>query len=161
MGPMRNPISIWGAFTGFFSFIGNPQNHCGTMVHVAGTNGKGSVCAMIANILVKAGYTTGLYTSPHLVSFRERIRVNGENDFRTGGGGGCEPHKKLCGGRPCPFFDVWDWSCNGLFCQLHGGCLSTGGWHGGPARHDQCYYSRSQRYHPGPLLIMWGNWVKI
>ena len=48
------------------------------VVHVAGTNGKGSVCAMVDAICRAAGYRTGLFTSPHLVSFRERIRVNGE-----------------------------------------------------------------------------------
>ncbi len=47
-------------------------------VHVAGTNGKGSTSHMIAAVLQSAGYKTGLYTSPHLVDFRERIRVNGE-----------------------------------------------------------------------------------
>src|SRR6185312_14344178 len=48
------------------------------VIHVAGTNGKGSVCAMIDAIARAHGDRTGLYTSPHLVSFRERIRVNGE-----------------------------------------------------------------------------------
>ena len=48
------------------------------VIHVAGTNGKGSVCAMIDSILHAQGYCTGLFTSPHLVTFRERIRVNGE-----------------------------------------------------------------------------------
>ena len=48
------------------------------IVHVAGTNGKGSVCAMIDSICRAAGYRTGLFTSPHLVTYRERIRVNGE-----------------------------------------------------------------------------------
>jgi dihydrofolate synthase / folylpolyglutamate synthase len=48
------------------------------VIHVAGTNGKGSVCAMIEAIARTAGYRTGLFTSPHLVSFRERVRVNGE-----------------------------------------------------------------------------------
>lgn len=48
------------------------------ILHVAGTNGKGSVCAMIDAISRAQGYRTGLFTSPHLVSFRERIRVNGE-----------------------------------------------------------------------------------
>ena len=48
------------------------------VVHVAGTNGKGSVCAMIDSILRAQGYRSGLFTSPHLVTFRERIRVNGE-----------------------------------------------------------------------------------
>lgn len=47
-------------------------------IHVAGTNGKGSVCAFIDSVLRAAGKRTGLYTSPHLVSFRERIRINGE-----------------------------------------------------------------------------------
>jgi len=47
-------------------------------IHVAGTNGKGSVSHMMASVLQEAGYKTGLYTSPHLKDFRERIRVNGE-----------------------------------------------------------------------------------
>jgi dihydrofolate synthase / folylpolyglutamate synthase len=49
-----------------------------TVIHVAGTNGKGSVCALIDAVCRAAGYRVGLFTSPHLVTFRERIRVNGE-----------------------------------------------------------------------------------
>lgn len=49
-----------------------------TVVHVAGTNGKGSTCAMIEALARAKGYKTGLFTSPHLVEFAERIRVNGE-----------------------------------------------------------------------------------
>jgi dihydrofolate synthase/folylpolyglutamate synthase len=56
--------------------LDNPQNTFKT-IHVAGTNGKGSVSHMLASILQKAGYKTGLYTSPHLKDFRERIRING------------------------------------------------------------------------------------
>jgi dihydrofolate synthase / folylpolyglutamate synthase len=48
------------------------------VIHVAGTNGKGSVCAMVEAICRAQGYRTGLFTSPHLVTFRERVRVNGE-----------------------------------------------------------------------------------
>jgi dihydrofolate synthase/folylpolyglutamate synthase len=48
------------------------------VIHVAGTNGKGSVCAMIDSIARAQGCRSGLFTSPHLISFRERIRVNGE-----------------------------------------------------------------------------------
>jgi dihydrofolate synthase / folylpolyglutamate synthase len=48
------------------------------VIHVAGTNGKGSVCAMIDSILRAQGYRTGLFTSPHLITFRERIRLSGE-----------------------------------------------------------------------------------
>ncbi|MBS1608258.1 MAG: bifunctional folylpolyglutamate synthase/dihydrofolate synthase, partial [Bacteroidetes bacterium] len=58
-------------------FLNNPQKKFKT-VHVAGTNGKGSVSHMLAAILQTAGYKTGLYTSPHLKDFRERIKVNGE-----------------------------------------------------------------------------------
>jgi len=57
--------------------IGNPQQQLRT-VHIAGTNGKGSVSHMLAAILQTAGYKTGLYTSPHLKDFRERIKINGE-----------------------------------------------------------------------------------
>lgn len=56
---------------------GNPQNQIKT-IHVAGTNGKGSVSHMLAAIFQQSGYKTGLYTSPHLKDFRERIKVNGE-----------------------------------------------------------------------------------
>lgn len=55
----------------------HPTNHYRT-IHVAGTNGKGSCSHTIAAILQQAGYRVGLYTSPHLIDFRERIRVNGE-----------------------------------------------------------------------------------
>lgn len=57
--------------------LGNPQNKYKT-IHIAGTNGKGSVSHMLAAALQQAGYKTGLYTSPHLVDFGERIRVNGK-----------------------------------------------------------------------------------
>ncbi|MGK6353057.1 bifunctional folylpolyglutamate synthase/dihydrofolate synthase [Parapedobacter sp. DT-150] len=56
--------------------LGNPQERF-KAVHIAGTNGKGSTSHMLAAILQAAGYKTGLYTSPHLLDFRERIRVNG------------------------------------------------------------------------------------
>jgi dihydrofolate synthase / folylpolyglutamate synthase len=59
------------------SMLGNPERNL-KVVHVAGTNGKGSVSHMIASVLQKAGYKTGLYTSPHFKDFRERIRINGE-----------------------------------------------------------------------------------
>ncbi len=57
--------------------LGNPHHNFKT-VHVAGTNGKGSTSHMLASIFQEAGYKTGLYTSPHLRDFRERIRINGE-----------------------------------------------------------------------------------
>lgn len=56
--------------------LGNPQ-HQFKSIHIAGTNGKGSTSHMLASILQTAGYKTGLYTSPHLVDFRERIKIDG------------------------------------------------------------------------------------
>lgn len=57
--------------------LGNPQDGM-PVIHIAGTNGKGSVSAFLCNILVEAGLKTGMFTSPHLVEFGERIRINGE-----------------------------------------------------------------------------------
>ena len=57
--------------------LGNPQDTYRT-IHIAGTNGKGSVSHMLAAVLQQAGYRTGLYTSPHLVDFGERIRIDGK-----------------------------------------------------------------------------------
>ena len=56
--------------------LGNPQNNL-RFIHIAGTNGKGSVSHMLAACFQQQGYKTGLYTSPHLSSFTERIRLNG------------------------------------------------------------------------------------
>jgi len=57
--------------------LGNQHKNFKT-IHIAGTNGKGSVSHMLASVLQEAGYKTGLYTSPHLLDFRERIRINGQ-----------------------------------------------------------------------------------
>ncbi len=67
---LGNAIALDKAF-------GRPHTHFPS-IHIAGTNGKGSTASTIAAMLQSAGYKTGLYTSPHLVDFRERIRINGE-----------------------------------------------------------------------------------
>jgi len=64
------------------AYFGNPQDRI-KCIHVAGTNGKGSTCAMIASVLVEAGYKTGLYTSPHLVEYTERMKINGKDISRS------------------------------------------------------------------------------
>lgn len=75
-------LSVFGSVLGLERIekltdtLGNPQNDL-KFIHIAGTNGKGSTCTMIAQILTAAGYKTGLYTSPFVVDFRERIQVNG------------------------------------------------------------------------------------
>lgn len=58
--------------------FGNPQDSL-KCIHVAGTNGKGSTCAMLDSILREAGYKTGLYTSPHIFDYTERIKINGQD----------------------------------------------------------------------------------
>ena len=63
-------------FRALLERLGNPQNRF-KIIHVAGTNGKGSVCTMTARALACAGYKTGLFVSPHLVSAVERIQING------------------------------------------------------------------------------------
>ena len=57
--------------------LGNPQTKFKSL-HIAGTNGKGSSSSMLASILQEAGYKVGLYTSPHLKDFRERIKIDGK-----------------------------------------------------------------------------------
>ena len=66
-----------GNIVELLDFLGNPQNKFKT-VHVAGTNGKGTVSHTLASIFQECGYKTGLYTSPHLLDYRERIRINGQ-----------------------------------------------------------------------------------
>lgn len=60
------------------AFFGNPQEKI-QCIHIGGTNGKGSTSNMLASVLQEAGYKTGLYNSPHLIDFTERIKVNGKN----------------------------------------------------------------------------------
>ena len=69
-GDLTNTIKLCEA-------VGNPQTQFKS-IHIAGTNGKGSTSHMLAAIMQTAGYKTGLYTSPHLKDFRERIKINGE-----------------------------------------------------------------------------------
>ena len=73
--------------TSLLEQLDNPQQKFRSL-HVAGTNGKGSTCAMMASILKEAGNKVGLYTSPHLLSFNERIKINGrdisDEDFARG-----------------------------------------------------------------------------
>ena len=73
----------FGDYTGYqvseymLERLGNPQSGI-PFVHVAGTNGKGSTTAFLCNILQQTGKRIGMFTSPHLITFEERIRINGE-----------------------------------------------------------------------------------
>lgn len=85
--------------------FGNPQESYKT-IHVGGTNGKGSTAHTLAAILQRAGYRTGLYTSPHLVDFRERIRVDGEMIPREEVTGFVERYMKLGFDKSPSFFEL-------------------------------------------------------
>lgn len=61
----------------FLERLGNPQDKL-KYIHIAGTNGKGSICAMLSSVLVEAGYKTGLFISPYITDFRERIQINNQ-----------------------------------------------------------------------------------
>ncbi|HEY5777181.1 MAG TPA: folylpolyglutamate synthase/dihydrofolate synthase family protein [Terrimicrobiaceae bacterium] len=92
---------------GLLKALGDPHDHL-SFLHVAGTNGKGSVCAILDSILRAAGCRTGLYTSPHLVDFRERIRVDGTKIPREAVAGGLEVLRDLAA----------DWAHSPTFFEL-------------------------------------------
>ena len=85
--------------------LGEPQNRF-SAVHVAGTNGKGSVCALVERVLREAGYRSALFTSPHLVDFRERIRVRGRWADRARLERRLADIQKLPEGRDRTFFEI-------------------------------------------------------
>ena len=71
------PVNNLSRFSSLMDRLGNPQDSL-KFVHVAGTNGKGSVCRMLANSLTLAGYNTGEFTSPFIYRYNDRIKINGE-----------------------------------------------------------------------------------
>ncbi|PZX41020.1 dihydrofolate synthase/folylpolyglutamate synthase [Nonlabens dokdonensis] len=85
--------------------LGNPHMSYKT-IHVAGTNGKGSTCHLIASALQEAGYKVGLYTSPHLKDFRERIKVNGEMCEKTFVVDFVKQHKEFFLNHQLSFFEM-------------------------------------------------------
>ena len=85
--------------------LGNPERRFRS-IHVAGTNGKGSVSHFLASILQEAGYKVGLYTSPHLVDFRERIRINGEMIPQEDVTAFVEKHRQLFADLHLSFFEM-------------------------------------------------------
>lgn len=85
--------------------LGNPQNDFKS-IHVAGTNGKGSTSHMLASVLQEAGYKVGLYTSPHLKDFRERIRINGKPVSKQFVMGFVKKHKAFFEANNLSFFEM-------------------------------------------------------
>jgi len=89
----------------FLDSIGSPQTTYPT-IHIAGTNGKGSTAAMLASIFKAQGYKTGLFTSPHLVTLRERVRVNGRNISKASLTSFVNRHRTELSRRKLSFFEV-------------------------------------------------------
>ena len=86
-------------------YLGNPHKNFKS-VHIAGTNGKGSTSHMLASILQEAGYKVGLYTSPHLKDFRERIKVNGKFIPKKNVVGFIEEHRDFLTENNLSFFEM-------------------------------------------------------
>ncbi len=86
-------------------YLQNPENEFKS-VHVAGTNGKGSTSHMLASVFQEAGYKTGLYTSPHLKDFRERIKINGKMIPKQYVSGFVEKHKPYFEKNQLSFFEM-------------------------------------------------------
>ena len=93
------------AVTNLCSYLANPQAKFKS-IHVAGTNGKGSSSHMIASVLQEAGYKVGLYTSPHLKDFRERIKINGNSVSEDFVVDFVEQHKTYLEGHQLSFFEM-------------------------------------------------------
>ncbi len=91
--------------TDFVAALGNPQSRYPS-VHIAGTNGKGSTVVTLGSILGQAGYKTGVFTSPHLVDFRERIRVNGQRIEKRFVSAFIERQRKEIRKRQITYFEV-------------------------------------------------------
>lgn len=85
--------------------LGNPERAFKS-VHIAGTNGKGSTSHMLASVLQEAGYKVGLYTSPHLKDFRERIKINGEMIPKRSVSSFIDRHKDFFTQQKCSFFEM-------------------------------------------------------
>ena len=86
-------------------YLNNPENMFKS-IHVAGTNGKGSTSHMLSSILQEAGYKVGLYTSPHLKDFRERIKINGEEVSKQFVIGFIKRHKAFFEANKLSFFEM-------------------------------------------------------
>ena len=87
----------------FMEYLHHPEQKINP-IHIAGTNGKGSTAHMMASVLQEAGYRVGIYSSPHLVDFRERIKINGVFIPKRRSGGFYFAASKLFGSPQALFF---------------------------------------------------------
>ena len=121
--------------------LGNIQDKI-PLVHIGGTNGKGSCSHTIAAVLQAAGYKVGLFTSPHLIDFRERIRINGEMIPEEYVVNFVEDHRSFFEPLHPSFFELTT-----LFCRSEGRCGSDRGRHGRTSGLYQYHHPRSVCYY--------------
>ena len=86
--------------------LGNPQKKIKNLIHIAGTNGKGSVLAFLKSLIKASGYTVNTYTSPHLIKFNERINLNGKNISNKLLNQLIDLCNKKNNGKPITFFEI-------------------------------------------------------
>ncbi len=107
--PKKIDLSL-GRLQALLERLGNPERKIPPVIHVAGTNGKGSTVAFLRAILEAAGYSTHVYTSPHLVNFNERIRLGGKDGGRIVGdeelAAALSECERVNGGEPITFFEI-------------------------------------------------------
>lgn len=108
--------------------LGHPERRLGIVVHIAGTNGKGTVAACIASIFQAAGMRTGLFTSPHLVDFTERMRIDGRQISRSTVAAYCERLKKPVLDEGATFFEATTAMALAWFADegVHASVIETG-----------------------------------
>ncbi|MEI8033769.1 MAG: folylpolyglutamate synthase/dihydrofolate synthase family protein [Chlorobiaceae bacterium] len=106
------PLHRFGIKPGFdrvqamLDLFGSPQKHLGLVIHIAGTNGKGSVAAALASVFQASGRKTALYTSPHLLDFTERMRIDGKPISRDNVAHYCSRLKESATRNNATFFEV-------------------------------------------------------
>ena len=93
------------AMFALMDYLGQPQKYFPS-IHIAGTNGKGSTSHMMASVLQEAGYRVGLYTSPHLLDFRERIKLNGQMMPKAAVVAFVQQHQAFFEANKCSFFEM-------------------------------------------------------
>ena len=113
----------------FLDSVGNPHRGL-RFVHVAGTNGKGSVSTTLRTILTRAGYKVGLYTSPHLSCVRERFRIDERFISEEAFARQASAIREALGGAADHLFRVCHGPGPALVCRGAGGCGHSGGRHG-------------------------------
>ena len=129
----------WTASCALLAELGHPERKLPPVIHVAGTNGKGSVCAFSRAMLEAQGLKVHVYTSPHLVRFHERIRLAGQLIIEEGElCATLEECERVNDGQPITFFEITDGGGVPGLLAPSGRCAGAGSGHGRQVRRHQC-----------------------